>query len=494
MLNLQVRFFLILIIMPLLLPAGCFVSAQGDYESIGGCSFDMNINGTILISEYSDRTGIESLHIRLIMPPSNNMQKSLYPPKCESDYECVIEEDIYGNEYILINFTGIVQGYKTGSTSNKTNKSSARQLNFKLNFHVIRDGFNYTIAGTGVYEGTDIEIYNLYTQPEKLNMWNEQIREIAQNLSDMESNPPVRNDLAAAARISDWVHNNLEYDSSLGGDISRSAIWACENRRGTCDEFTELFVAMCKSVGIPARRVSGLIVPRQYWKQGTVKINDITRLQHAWAQVYIGGEWIPVDPTYNQFGFVDGGHIALNYPYNMSASRLKADWKSYGVDVEIKDTTDITVEVVPQPVVIEIIPRDLEAFHGDVVNFTVILKNLRNTYLAGPCEIYFPENLKLVEESRKQQLFYLEPQGESEIIWKFKIPDAPLDYKRIYPVIIKTFPDANATSEIRASGYVDVPKVGSVPVSSLNLYLLYAVAALSLVLVLLFARFVFSRL
>ena len=60
--------------------------------------------------------------------------------------------------------------------------------------------------------------------------------------------------------------------------------------------------ALARAVGIPARRVDGLVymeaadaVPAFYW--------------HEWVEVYVG-EWIEVDPTFNQ-EVADATHIAL---------------------------------------------------------------------------------------------------------------------------------------------------------------------------------------
>ncbi len=73
--------------------------------------------------------------------------------------------------------------------------------------------------------------------------------------------------------------------------------------KGDCTEHALLFLALARAAGIPARGVHGLVyaryqdgVPALYW--------------HAWAEVYAGGEWIEVDPTFGQ-EVADPTHVAL---------------------------------------------------------------------------------------------------------------------------------------------------------------------------------------
>jgi len=49
----------------------------------------------------------------------------------------------------------------------------------------------------------------------------------------------------------DWVRDNLKY---VGGDL-RGALWAAQHGQGDCEEFTSLYIALCRANGIPARAV-----------------------------------------------------------------------------------------------------------------------------------------------------------------------------------------------------------------------------------------------
>lgn len=79
--------------------------------------------------------------------------------------------------------------------------------------------------------------------------------------------------------------------------VTATAIDAFEHRQGVCQDHSHVFIAMCKSLGIPARYASGyLYVP------------DTSHLaSHAWAEVYLNGKWYTFDIS-NQL-YTPGSHI-----------------------------------------------------------------------------------------------------------------------------------------------------------------------------------------
>jgi hypothetical protein len=81
-----------------------------------------------------------------------------------------------------------------------------------------------------------------------------------------------------------------------------SALEVLRTRVGDCNEHTALYVALARSLGIPARVAVGLV-----YLHGAF-------YYHAWPEVYLaeggGGLWLPVDPTLNQFP-ADTTHLRL---------------------------------------------------------------------------------------------------------------------------------------------------------------------------------------
>ena len=82
-----------------------------------------------------------------------------------------------------------------------------------------------------------------------------------------------------------------------------SALEVLRTKVGDCNEHTALFVALARSIGIPARINVGLVYVRGAF------------YYHAWPEVYLDegkgqGLWLPVDPTFNQFP-ADATHVRL---------------------------------------------------------------------------------------------------------------------------------------------------------------------------------------
>jgi len=135
--------------------------------------------------------------------------------------------------------------------------------------------------------------YERYTLPgPKVQSDDPEIRRVAEEATANSSDTWER-----AARLAIYVNGLVRYDDSLVGR-EMDAKWVLQNRRGVCTEYTTLFIALARSLGIPARFVSGYAFgPAGTW------------LGHSWAEVYIG-EWVPVDPTWLEAGHLDATHIA----------------------------------------------------------------------------------------------------------------------------------------------------------------------------------------
>ena len=74
-----------------------------------------------------------------------------------------------------------------------------------------------------------------------------------------------------------------------------------KQRRGDCSEHALLFTALARASGIPAREVLGLT----YLNDGLQAFG-----WHAWCEVAVNGQWVPVDPTWLEFD-IDATHISM---------------------------------------------------------------------------------------------------------------------------------------------------------------------------------------
>lgn len=111
----------------------------------------------------------------------------------------------------------------------------------------------------------------------------------------------IKDPVAQAKAIYDWVVDNAIYDPSLpgcgSGDVRRQLVRGQYGGRSA--DINGLFVAICRAIGIPARCVYGLRVgPSRLFRSLGLTSDDATRGQHVRAEFYIPGYgWIPVDPS-----------------------------------------------------------------------------------------------------------------------------------------------------------------------------------------------------
>lgn len=95
-------------------------------------------------------------------------------------------------------------------------------------------------------------------------------------------------------RLTHWVAGAVRGDTS--SDVSGAA-GVLDRRRGDCNERVQLFVALARALGVPARPVAGLLYARGRF------------YYHAWAEVYLG-DWVAVDPNFDQLP-ADAAHVRL---------------------------------------------------------------------------------------------------------------------------------------------------------------------------------------
>jgi tetratricopeptide (TPR) repeat protein len=96
---------------------------------------------------------------------------------------------------------------------------------------------------------------------------------------------------SVARKLADWTYKNITWKRV----DSATAVDTLATREADCLEFSQLFVAMARALGLPARIVSGMA-----YSGGSFG-------GHAWVEVY-AGRWIELDPTWGT-DFVDATHV-----------------------------------------------------------------------------------------------------------------------------------------------------------------------------------------
>jgi transglutaminase-like putative cysteine protease len=122
-----------------------------------------------------------------------------------------------------------------------------------------------------------------YLRPETLVPVNETFRTLAQKATAGKTD-----DLERAKALYNHVIGRMRYDKSGTGWGRGDAMYACDVRTGNCTDFHAYFIALARSVGIPARFAIGATIPADK-NEGTIEG------YHCWAEFLAGGRWVPVD-------------------------------------------------------------------------------------------------------------------------------------------------------------------------------------------------------
>ncbi|MEA3225675.1 MAG: transglutaminase domain-containing protein [Planctomycetota bacterium] len=122
-----------------------------------------------------------------------------------------------------------------------------------------------------------------YLDPEHLVPADERFHSIAEEVVEGK-----KGDLVRARALYDHVIGRMRYMKFGSGWGKGDAVYACDTRTGNCTDFHSYFIALCRSVGIPARFAIGAAVPSERNEGG---IDGY----HCWAEFYTDGKWWPVD-------------------------------------------------------------------------------------------------------------------------------------------------------------------------------------------------------
>ena len=95
----------------------------------------------------------------------------------------------------------------------------------------------------------------------------------------------------AVLAAAQWVHSELQYVAGTTG-VHSSGLDALAEGKGVCQDFAHLTLILLRSMGIPARYVSGYLHPNSEAAIG----DTVEGESHAWIQAWTGSWW-NYDPT-----------------------------------------------------------------------------------------------------------------------------------------------------------------------------------------------------
>jgi transglutaminase-like putative cysteine protease len=95
----------------------------------------------------------------------------------------------------------------------------------------------------------------------------------------------------AALATCEMVRDEVEYEAGATG-VQTDAVHAWRQRKGVCQDISHLTVGLLRSMGVPARYVSGYLNPTPDAPVGERVVGQ----SHAWVEWWVG-EWVAFDPT-----------------------------------------------------------------------------------------------------------------------------------------------------------------------------------------------------
>lgn len=125
-----------------------------------------------------------------------------------------------------------------------------------------------------------------HLRPTRLTAPHEEVERLA--LTSRQSGATPHETALVLARA---VHERIEYQRGVTGVHSTGAeAWTAG--KGVCQDFAHVLIGALRSLGIPARYVSGYLHPKPNAQVG----ETVTGESHAWVEWY-AGDWFGYDPT-----------------------------------------------------------------------------------------------------------------------------------------------------------------------------------------------------
>ena len=257
------------------------------------------------------------------------------------------------------------------------------------------------------------------------------IRKLAQNITAGAETP-----FEKVALLAIYVNKNMKYQENMVGQ-EKDALWVKQNMYGVCTEYSTLFAALARSIGIPVRYISGYVYSDKFssW------------MGHSWTEAYVG-KWVPVDPTWFEVGALDAMHIEESrYSEFLHNDALSASVSRSGVELEwdtgeksgamagnIK-TIKATYEAPLSNFIIEPVARDLAA--GDT---TIAYLAINGTdYRVIPLSLVGCVGTASVLLDESERYMILEPGKTFTMVWQLNTSSSlPSNYIYSCPITLNS--------------------------------------------------------
>jgi len=288
----MLKWCLVLAIFFALIPAGLGQEIENS-EAVSYLHAEVTRSGSVYLFDNSPFQSARELKITLTVPQNTTRQKS-FIKSVEGPDKIYVSEDQWGNKLIVLYWQ---------------EPTLKRRLQYTL------------VSEVEVWEGEE-PAKGLNFPQTGFTKSNQEIDKAAYDVSyGLE-------DIQKIFRLTEWVHYNLKYDNAAKS-FSESAEWAYKNRRGACDEFSNLLVSMLRVVGYSPRYVVGYAYSEEWGQHGWVEVD------HQGKSVSLDPTWLesPVDSTHIKVAELPDSNISENV--EVKGGQITIDWSKGEPEVRV---------------------------------------------------------------------------------------------------------------------------------------------------------------
>ena len=217
-------------------------------------------------------------------------------------------------------------------------------------------------------------------------------------------------DFEKLTRFTEWVYNVLEYDDSFWLRQPTSPEIFVE-RKGVCNQYSHLDMALLRAQGIPSRFVAGWVYSGKEWGP------------HAWTEALIDGKWIPADATYNEVDTLDGSHVVFAYGFDQADIKEEL---TRGLNMNKTQEIDFVFFEKPRAFFKLSATAPSQVGSNASEKLTVRLANGDSKPHAVPLSLFVPSEPKELEikivGSPASKLVFLPAKGERQVSWDLLFP------------------------------------------------------------------------
>lgn len=304
-------YFLIFIILLTQVIIFVFLLKERDHDFEKRVTYQVNID-FIFTHDYNDST---PYYIRFGTFESRGTTSNLVEDKNHLYQEVELQKnELQGYVNIEINYDQYGNSYNLIKT-NLTNKD---KFILRQQYEITLKSFNFENRRKNYYNFKQPDPaycdFSLYNYPELIKLSNK--------ITERETTT-----IGKARAIHRWIVKNIEYDERYKG---QGALQTSINKRGVCCDHSDLMMVLLRIQDIPARNAYGITLDdntpdkgdhftsETFFDGNSFEQNGELSV-HAWVEYFVSGiGWIPCDPTWDYFNYIDCIHFFSNVEWGNS--------------------------------------------------------------------------------------------------------------------------------------------------------------------------------